>query len=206
MVVEPPTPDQGARRVWSDSRGRIWVSEWNSGEVSVHDPAAKPGNVGLPGDEPALLRGVRRRRDQVWVSEWGGNAMFRFDPASESFERFGFPRDVTNIRQILGRPGEVWLPESGTEHISVIRTATENQRPEMEECAMSMSDRDGKIWMDGQMVDWRDAKIHVLTPHPALRLRRLRGRARLQHGRAARRFSACASTPSACSTAPRSCA
>ena len=27
----------------------------------------------------------------------------------------------------------------------------------------SMADRDGKIWMDGQMVDWRDAKIHVLT-------------------------------------------
>ena len=28
---------------------------------------------------------------------------------------------------------------------------------------MSMDDHDGKIWMDGQMVDWRDAKIHVLT-------------------------------------------
>jgi branched-chain amino acid aminotransferase len=27
----------------------------------------------------------------------------------------------------------------------------------------SMSDRDGKIWMDGALVDWRDAKIHVLT-------------------------------------------
>ena len=27
----------------------------------------------------------------------------------------------------------------------------------------SMDDRDGKIWMDGQMVEWRDAKIHVLT-------------------------------------------
>jgi branched-chain amino acid aminotransferase len=26
-----------------------------------------------------------------------------------------------------------------------------------------MSDRDGKIWMDGQMVEWRDAKIHVLS-------------------------------------------
>jgi branched-chain amino acid aminotransferase len=26
-----------------------------------------------------------------------------------------------------------------------------------------MDDRDGKIWMDGQMVDWRDAKIHVLS-------------------------------------------
>jgi len=27
----------------------------------------------------------------------------------------------------------------------------------------SMADRDGKIWMDGQLVEWRDAKIHVLT-------------------------------------------
>jgi branched-chain amino acid aminotransferase len=26
-----------------------------------------------------------------------------------------------------------------------------------------MDDRDGKIWMDGKMVEWRDAKIHVLT-------------------------------------------
>ena len=28
---------------------------------------------------------------------------------------------------------------------------------------MSMADRDGKIWMDGQLVEWRDAKIHVLS-------------------------------------------
>ena len=28
---------------------------------------------------------------------------------------------------------------------------------------MSMADRDGWIWMDGEMVPWRDAKIHVLT-------------------------------------------
>ena len=24
-------------------------------------------------------------------------------------------------------------------------------------------DRDGKIWMDGNLVDWRDAKVHILT-------------------------------------------
>ena len=28
---------------------------------------------------------------------------------------------------------------------------------------MSMADRDGKIWMDGKLIEWRDAKIHVLT-------------------------------------------
>lgn len=27
----------------------------------------------------------------------------------------------------------------------------------------TMNDRDGVIWLDGKMVDWRDAKVHVLT-------------------------------------------
>jgi virginiamycin B lyase len=46
----------------------------------------------------------------------------RFDPSTERFEKFAFPRESANVRQILGRPGEIWLPESGTEHITVIRT------------------------------------------------------------------------------------
>lgn len=122
-VIVPPTPNQGARRVWSDSRGRIWVSEWNSGQVSVYDPAAKTWKQWkLPGDRPRCYAVYVDERDQVWLSEWSGNAMYRFDPGTETFERFGFTREPTNIRQILGRPGEVWLPESGTEFISVIRT------------------------------------------------------------------------------------
>ena len=28
---------------------------------------------------------------------------------------------------------------------------------------MSMDDRDGYIWLDGEWVDWREAKVHVLT-------------------------------------------
>ena len=28
---------------------------------------------------------------------------------------------------------------------------------------MSMADRDGFIWQDGKLIDWRDARIHVLT-------------------------------------------
>ncbi|MBI3144164.1 MAG: aminotransferase class IV, partial [Pseudogulbenkiania sp.] len=28
---------------------------------------------------------------------------------------------------------------------------------------MSMADRDGFIWYDGKLVDWRDATTHVLT-------------------------------------------
>lgn len=33
----------------------------------------------------------------------------------------------------------------------------------MSTAPLSLDDRDGKIWMDGQLVDWREAKVHVLT-------------------------------------------
>lgn len=123
-IVEPPTPKQGARRVWSDSQGRIWVSEWNSGNLSMHDPAGKTWRTWkLPGDKPKAYAVYVDERDGVWVSEWSSNAMFSFDPRSEKFERYPLPRDGANVRQILGRSGEVWLPESGTEHVTVIRTA-----------------------------------------------------------------------------------
>jgi virginiamycin B lyase len=123
-VVAPSTANQGARRIWSDSRSRLWVSEWNSGQLSMHDPAQRSWRQWkLPGDDPKPYALYVDPKDTVWVSDFRGNAIFAFDPRSEKFERFGFARDAANVRQIHGRPGEVWLPESGTDHISVIRTA-----------------------------------------------------------------------------------
>ena len=122
-VVDPPTRNQGARRVWSDSKGRIWVSEWNSGQLSVHDPQAGTWRQWkLPGESPRAYAVYVDERDVPWVSDWGSNAMFSFDPRTEKFERHALPRNGANVRQILGRAGEVWLPESGTEHITLIRT------------------------------------------------------------------------------------
>jgi virginiamycin B lyase len=127
-IVEPPTKGQGARRVWSDSHGRIWVSEWNSGQVSMHDPRARSANAQwkswkLPGDGPRTYAVYVDDKDMVWLSDFGNNALVRFDPQSEKFESWKHPREAASVRQILGRPGEVWLPESGTEHIAVMRTA-----------------------------------------------------------------------------------
>src|SRR4029453_10073246 len=52
-VFDPPTKDQGARRVWSDSRGRLWVSYWNTGQVGMYDPASKAWREWkLPGESP----------------------------------------------------------------------------------------------------------------------------------------------------------
>ncbi len=126
-VVQPPTKDQGARRVWSDSAGRIWVSEWNSGNLSMHDPAASSSEGSWktwkpPGENPRMYAVYVDEHDMVWCTNWSANAMLRFNPGTEKFESLAMPRGGASIRQILGRPGEVWLPESGTEHISVIRT------------------------------------------------------------------------------------
>ncbi len=123
-VVEPPTKDNGARRVWSDSRGRIWVSEWVSGNLSMHDPAARSWRTWKPPVENAHNYAVYvDERDIVWMTEWTSNAIFSFDPVAEKFERHALPREGARIRQVLGRKGEVWFPESGTEHVTVIRTA-----------------------------------------------------------------------------------
>ncbi|MBV1799562.1 hypothetical protein [Siccirubricoccus sp. G192] len=122
-VIEPPTPRQGARRVWSDSRGRIWVSEWNSGNLSVHDP--KDGSWRswrLPGEKPQAYAVYVDEADRVWVSDWGSNAVLRFDPATERWDSATLPRPGARVRQILGRPGEVWLPESSTDHLAMAPT------------------------------------------------------------------------------------
>jgi virginiamycin B lyase len=122
-VIEPPTADQGARRVWSDSRGRIWVSEWNSGQVSVYDPAK--GNWRswkLPGENPLAYAVYVDEHDKVWLSDFGGNALVRFDPETEKFDMRKHPRPEANVRQILGRTGEVWAPESGTDTLVMVRT------------------------------------------------------------------------------------
>jgi virginiamycin B lyase len=117
-IVEPPTPGQGARRVWSDSAGRLWISEWNSGNVSMHDPRDGSWRVWrLPGQRPRTYSVWVDSSDKVWLTDFAANAVVRFDPADESFLSFPSDRPGANIRQMDGVPGEAWGGESGTDRI-----------------------------------------------------------------------------------------
>jgi virginiamycin B lyase len=121
-VIEPPTRNQGARRVWSDARGRVWVSEWNSGQVSMYNPADRTWKQWkLPGERPRAYSVYVDPADQVWLTEWSSNAIVKFDPRSEKFESFPSNRPNAQVRQMLGRPGEAWGAESGTDRLVVIR-------------------------------------------------------------------------------------
>lgn len=116
-VIEPPTASQGARRVWSDSRGNIWVSYWNTGQVGRYDPSNQTWKEWrLPGDARAYAVWVDDQ-DMVWLTEWTSNAIVRFDPVSEKFESYPSNRAGATVRQLLGRHGEVWGAESGNDRL-----------------------------------------------------------------------------------------
>jgi virginiamycin B lyase len=119
-VLRPPTRGQGARRIWSDSRGRLWVSEWNAGKVARYDPATRRWREWrLPG--PAQPYAVYvDDRDVVWLTDFGRSGIVRFTPANGKFTRFPL-RAGAAVRQLLGRPGELWGAESAADRLVVIR-------------------------------------------------------------------------------------
>ena len=121
--IDPPTARQGARRVWSDSKGQIWVSEWNVGQVARYDPATRAWKEWkLPGSNPMTYAVFVDDQDIVWLTDFGANAIVRFDPRTEKFSSYPHPQPNAAVRQILGRPGEVWGAMSGQDKLLLIRT------------------------------------------------------------------------------------
>jgi virginiamycin B lyase len=121
--IDPPTAGAGLRRAWSDSEGRIWVSEWEAGQVGMYDPATGEWREwSLPGDLPQAYAVYVDDTDAVWLTDFGANAIVRFDPETETFQSFPAESQPAEVRQLLGRPGEVWGAESAADRLVVVRT------------------------------------------------------------------------------------
>jgi virginiamycin B lyase len=124
-VLEPPTPQQGTRRVWQDGAGRLWTSQWNAGQVAVYDPASDEWREWrLPGDAPQAYAVYVADDEGVWLSDFGSNSLVRFDPAAERFTSYALPSQPAEVRQIHGRTGEVWGAESAADKLVVVRAGT----------------------------------------------------------------------------------
>jgi virginiamycin B lyase len=122
VVLVPPTVGQGARRVWCDSKSRVWVSEWNAGQLARYDGTAWK-EWKLPGERPMAYAVFVDDADVVWIADWGANSFARFDPATETFVVRPHPSPNANVRQLLGRHGEVWGAMSGQDKLVVARAA-----------------------------------------------------------------------------------
>jgi virginiamycin B lyase len=122
-IIEPHKKGAGPRRVWSDSKGVLWVSFWHSGEVGRYDPVAKAWKTWLlPGNPGSGCYSVYvDERDKVWLTDFLTNSVVRFDPATEQFETFPSSKRGAQVRQMLGRPGEVWGAESGNDRLVQIK-------------------------------------------------------------------------------------
>jgi virginiamycin B lyase len=123
-VLRPPTAGQGARRIWSDSKGRLWISEWNAGKLGLYDPASRRWREWrLPGSGPQPYAVYVDDRDAVWLSDFAANALVRFEPRTSRFTTVRLPTPDAAVRQLLGRPGEVWGAESSADKLVVVRTS-----------------------------------------------------------------------------------
>jgi len=123
-AIQPPTRGQGARRAWADSHGRIWISEWNAGKVGVYDPRTRRWREWrLPGPNPRPYAVYVDDDDAVWLSDFGANALVRFDPRTRRFQTVRLPSREASVRQLLGRPGELWGAESAVDKLLVVRIA-----------------------------------------------------------------------------------
>jgi virginiamycin B lyase len=121
-IIDPPRANVGPRRLWSDSKGILWVSFWHSGELGRYDPAAnKWSTYPLPKSKSGCYSVYVDEQDKVWVTDFVANAILRFDPATEKFESFPSDKRGAAVRQMLGRAGEVWGAESGTDRLVVVR-------------------------------------------------------------------------------------
>lgn len=118
-VVDLPDPHAGgARRIWSDSKGRLWLATWGTGELLRYDPADKSWVAyKLPGLGPRGYSTYVDDQDYVWVSEFMANAILRFDPKTESFISFPSERNQVQLLQMNGRGNKVWGGEQGANRI-----------------------------------------------------------------------------------------
>ena len=60
-------------------------------------------------------------RDFVWLTDFGSNSIVRFDPRTEQFDPYPLPTAGAEVRQLLGREGELWGAESGVDKLVVLR-------------------------------------------------------------------------------------
>src|SRR4029453_11950468 len=67
---DPPPPNAGVRRVWPDSKVRLWIAEYNVGQVDAYDPASATwAEWRLPAPNARAYAVYVDHMDNVWLTD-----------------------------------------------------------------------------------------------------------------------------------------
>ncbi|MBW3662808.1 MAG: hypothetical protein KY469_06885 [Actinobacteria bacterium] len=100
------------------------MTEWFAGKLARFDPDTETWTEwDLPTDGAQPYAVFVDDRDLVWVTDFASDALVRFDPTTEEFTSFSFPTPGAEVRQLLGRPGEVCAVGSAVGTAILLRTA-----------------------------------------------------------------------------------
>jgi virginiamycin B lyase len=123
-VIDPPTPESGVRRVWSDSSGNLWIAQYNVGQLGRYVPSTDQWTEWkLPGANPRAYAVYVDQLDKVWLTDTSADTIVRFDPVTETFTTVPISRP-SNVAQLGGRLGEVWGAQRARDHLVVVRYDT----------------------------------------------------------------------------------
>jgi len=112
------TPFATPRRLRFDSKGKLWIPSFSSGQLGRFDPATGafdtwPIPVEPLGSETPYALHVRRSDDTIWICGTNSDTLIQFEPEGERFTIYPLPSRVTYTRELdFDAQGRVWTSNS----------------------------------------------------------------------------------------------
>lgn len=111
-LYEMPAANTGPRRPAVGKDGKLWIPEWNTGQLTSFDPDKeefKRYEIG-PSALGAYDAEVDKRSGEVWVTGALSASMFLFDPETESTLEIPLPTNPGYTRHLAVDPrtGDLW--------------------------------------------------------------------------------------------------
>lgn len=109
---QPPNKNSRPRRVTVDSKGYIWVGDWNGGAILRFDPKTETfREYKIPGPEPTPYALQVDANDNVWFTSHFNDYLGRLDPQTGKFTKYPLPidSDIGSREMFRDDQGRMWI-------------------------------------------------------------------------------------------------
>ncbi len=107
----PPNKEARPRRVVVDSKGNVWVGNWN-GSILRFDPKTEIfREYPIPGPEPTPYSIQADRNDNLWFTSHYNDYLGRLDPQTGNITKYPLPitSDIGSREMFRDSRGRLWI-------------------------------------------------------------------------------------------------